>query len=281
VSPETIGFDAITFHVHWDVLGIAAALGLGYWYAIRRLAPLHAARDEAVVTGRQIAWFTGGLVIFVVARAWPLHDIGDQSLFTFHMIEHLLLALVVPPMLLKGVPWWLMRLLVMPILPVVRWITRPAIALVLFNAVLVLIHVPQVVELMLESEAAHLGLHLLWIVASMIMWWPVIGPIPDLPKLSPFASMGYLFLQSLVPTVPASFLTFAETPVYKVYTDLPRLWGLSVLDDQLIAGLIMKIGGGLFLWAVITTIWFRWAAEEERLTDRHRVVPKPQVGGSR
>jgi putative membrane protein len=275
MTPPTIGFDAITFHLHWDVIGIAAAAAFGYAYAIRRLAPTHAARGEPVVTRRQIAWFTGGLLLFVAARSWPLHDIGDQSLFTFHMIEHLVLALAVPPMLLKGVPWWLMRMLVLPILPAVRFLTKPAVALVVFNLVLVVIHVPQVVELMLESEAAHLSLHLLWIVASTLMWWPVIGPIPDLPKLSPFASMGYLFLQSLVPTVPASFLTFADTPVYDVYTDLPRLWGLSVLDDQLIAGLIMKIGGGLFLWAVITTIWFMWAAEEERLTDRRRVVVAP------
>lgn len=276
-TPPAVGLDAISFHVHWDVLGIVAGLAVGYFYAMRRLAPLHAARGEPTVTRRQVLWFVGGLVVFFVSRSWPLHDIGDDSLFTFHMIEHLLLALVVPPMLLKGVPWWLMRMLVMPLLPVMRVLTKPAVALVLFNLVLVVIHVPQVVELMLVSEAAHLGLHLLWIAVSMLMWWPVIGPIPDLPKLSPFASMGYLFLQSLVPTIPASFLTFAETPVYDAYVGLPRLWGLSVLDDQLIAGLIMKIGGGLFLWTVITAIWFTWAAEEERLTDRRRVVPTPRV----
>lgn len=276
VSPPTIGFDDITFHVHWDVLGIALAVGLGYWYAINRLGPVYAPRGEPAVSRRQVAWFVGSLIAFVAARSWPIHDIGDQSLFTFHMIEHLMLALVVPPMLLKGVPSWLMRLLVTPILPVMRWLTKPAVALVVFNVVLVIIHIPEVVDLMLRSETAHLGLHLLWIVSAVLMWWPVIGPVPELPKLAPFAAMGYVFLQSLVPTVPASFLTFADTPVYDVYTDLPRLWGISVLDDQLIAGLIMKIGGGLFLWAVIATIWFSWAAEEERLTDRRRVASVPR-----
>jgi putative membrane protein len=103
------------------------------------------------------------------------------------------------------------------------------------------------------------------------MWWPVLGPIPDLPKLTPLMGMGYLFLQSLIPTIPASFLTFADEPVYEIYETLPRLWGLSALDDQLIAGLIMKIGGGAVLWTAIAVIFFRWAFEEERAAGARRL----------
>ena len=114
-----------------------------------------------------------------------------------------------------------------------------------------------------------------FLLAAFIMWWPVVSPLPELPQLSPPLKIGYLFLQSLVPTVPASFLTFASGPVYPVYSDLPRLWGLSVLDDQLIAGLLMKIGGGLLLWAIIATIWFLWAAEEERATKRPKIGSAP------
>ncbi len=273
--PPTLSFEEISFHIHWDVLGIVLALGFGYYYAVRRLAPEHGPASGPAVTRRQIAWFTGGLVVFLLARSWPLHDIGDQSLFLFHMIEHLLLALVVPPMLLLGTPSWLMQMLVGPILPVLRVLTRPLVALLLFNGVLAYIHAPGVIELMLRNEAAHLGLHAALLVAATLMWWPVIGPIPEIPKLTPFMAMGYLFLQSLVPTIPASFLTFASTPVYGVYVGLPRLWGLSVIDDPLIAGLIMKVGGGLFLWAVIATIWFKWAAEEERTSNRGPVIGVP------
>jgi putative membrane protein len=274
-DPPTIGFGDIGFHIHWDVFGLALGLGILYAYGIRRLADIHGPRDEPAVTRRQIAWFVGGLVFFVGARSWPLHDMGDQSLFLFHMVEHLLLALVVPPMLLLGTPAWLMRVVLGPVMPAVRFVTRPLIALLLFNGVLAYVHAPNVIELMLRNEAAHLGLHVALSVSAGLMWWPVIGPLPEIPRLSPFMSMGYLFLQSLVPTVPASFLTFASAPVYDVYTDLPRLWGLSVLDDQLIAGLIMKIGGGFFLWTVMAVIWFRWAAEEERSAVRSRVIPAP------
>jgi putative membrane protein len=263
-SAAEITLSDFPFHIHWDVYGVAAALVAGYWYALRRLAPHHAPASEPAASRSQVVSFHVGILLFVVVRGWPLHDIGEGSLFTFHMIEHLVLALGVPPLLLRGTPTWLMRTIVLPILPVMRVLTRPAVALVLFNVTLAVLHIPAVVELMLDSEPAHLLLHLLLMVTALLMWWPVIGPVPEIPKLSPFAAMGYVFLQSLVPTVPASFLTFADVPIYRVYEELPRLWGVDVLTDQLIAGLIMKIGGGLVLWTVITVIFFGWALEEER-----------------
>ena len=91
-----------------------------------------------------------------------------------------------------------------------------------------------------------------------------MSPLPELPALSPPGQMLYLFLQSLAPTIPASFLTFGRTPLYRIYETFPRIWGISALDDQLIAGLIMKLVGGLLLWIVIAAIFFRWFAQEQR-----------------
>lgn len=263
-APPTVGLDAFPFHIHFDVLGVVAALVIFYVYGIRVLAARHAPRSEPAVTSRQIAWFATGVVAFAAVEGWPIHDIGSGSLFTFHMIEHLVLALIVPPAILKGVPSWLLRLVVRPILPVLRVLTKPLPAIVFFNTVLALIHVPTVLEAMLSSEAVHFSFHLLLLVSATIMWWPVIGPVPDLPKLAPPYAMGYLFVQSLVPTVPASFLTFATDVTYKVYSDMPRLWGFDVMTDQMVAGLIMKIGGGAVLWTAISVIFFKWAADEER-----------------
>jgi putative membrane protein len=264
------------FHMHWDVLAVAVTLLGGYWYSLRILAPHHAPRAAPAVTKGQVVSFVTAVVLFVAVRGWPLHDIGEGSLFTFHMIEHLVLALVVPPLLIRGTPSWLMRLLVLPALPVARVLTRPFIALAIFNVTLAVLHIPAVVELMLTNEPVHLLLHLLLMIAAGIMWWPVIGPIPELPKLEPFPAMGYVFLQSLVPTVPASFLTFSSAPIYRVYEELPRLWGIDVLTDQLIAGLIMKVGGGFLLWGVITVIYFGWALREERNT----AASYPRVGSA-
>jgi putative membrane protein len=267
---ETITVADIPFHLHPDIIAVAVGLPIAYWYAIRRLGPLYAAEGDPPVTRRKVAWFAFGMISFAVVEGWPFHDIAEQSLFSVHMIEHLVLTLVVPPALLKGMPEWLLGLLVRPVLPVVRFLTRPLIALVAFNATLGFLHAPTTIELMLTSDWAHFGLHAVLIMTAFFMWWPVIGPIPEIPKLSPFPAMGYLFGQSLVPTIPASFLTFADDPVYPVYETLPRLWGIGVMDDQLVAGLLMKIGGGLLIWGVITWIFFTWAAEEDRAAARRR-----------
>jgi putative membrane protein len=125
---------------------------------------------------------------------------------------------------------------------------------------------------MLRSEPLHFVIHAVLFTTAIMMWWPVVAPLPDLPQLSPFGKMGYLFLQSLVPTVPASFLTLGDTPLYPIYETFPRLWGISAHTDQVVAGLIMKLGGGLILWAFIAAVFFSWWAEEQRYGNPVRVV---------
>ncbi|MCA1703539.1 MAG: cytochrome c oxidase assembly protein, partial [Actinobacteria bacterium] len=94
-------------------------------------------------------------------------------------------------------------------------------------------------------------------------WWPVLDPLPETRRLSQPGKMLYLFGQSILPTVPASFLTFGDTPLYHFYESVPRLWGIDALTDMRIAGLVMKIGGGLLLWTVIAIIFFKWNSDEE------------------
>lgn len=263
-------FDVAPFHLHLDVLGLVLAMAVGYEYGIRRLAAHYAPRGEPAVTNRQRRTFYFGIGSLLVFTTWPIHDIGERSLYMFHMVEHLVYALVAPPLILWGTPWWLMRILVKPILPVLRILTKPFVALFLFNATLALIHVPGVVELMLTSDLAHFGFHTALFLTAILMWWPIVAPIPDLPELEPFQKMGYLFLQSLVPTVPATFLTLGDTPLYKIYETFPRLWGISAHTDQVIAGLIMKIGGGLLLWGFIAGVFFTWVAKEQALDEKMR-----------
>ena len=262
--PAATVSDVLAFHVHWDALGLVAFLAIGYWYAINRLAPTHAPRGEEVVTRRQQWLFYSGVAVLLVVRGWPVHDIGEGSLFAFHMIEHMAMAVVIPPLLLLGTPWWLLRMIARPVMPALRVLTKPLVALVVFNAVLAGLHAVAVVDLMVTNDAFHLAAHTVLLLAALLMWWPVIGPIPDLPRLPPFYRMGYLFLQSLVPTIPASFMTLAEAPIYPIYEEFPKLFGLSALNDQIIAGFVMKFGGGAILWGAIAVTFFMWFAEEER-----------------
>jgi putative membrane protein len=96
------------------------------------------------------------------------------------------------------------------------------------------------------------------------MWWPVLSPLPEMPPLPAPGQMLYLFFQSLAPTIPASFLTFGQHPLYPIYETFPRIWGIGPMADQLMAGLIMKLVGGMILWVVIGVVFFRWYAREQR-----------------
>jgi putative membrane protein len=202
----------------------------------------------------------------LVVSTWPVHDLAEQRLFAAHMVQHMVYMLVAPPLLIAGIPVWMWRGLLRTrwLGAAVRFLVRPLVALVLFNAVMLFIHWPAVVEVQVRSELLHLAIHVLIVAASLVMWWPVMSPLPELPALSPPGQMLYLFLQSLAPTIPASFLTFGHTPLYPIYATFARIWGIDPLEDQLIGGLVMKLGGGLILWGFIAAIWFRWYARDTR-----------------
>jgi putative membrane protein len=105
--------------------------------------------------------------------------------------------------------------------------------------------------------------HVVLILAALLMWWPILSPLPQLPRLAEPFQLAYLFAQSILPAVIASFITFSDRAVYAFYADAPRIWGITPLDDQQIAGGLMKILGSLVLWSFMTVIFFRWYGREE------------------
>jgi len=255
-----------TFRPHpdvWLVMGGVLAL---YALAVRRWGGSYVSVGDAPVTNSQVRLFALGVMVMWIAADWPLHEISEGYLFSFHMGQHMVFSLIAPPLLLLGTPDWMARKLLSPkpVMAVMRRLTRPLPALLAFNAFLVFSHWPNFVDATLRSGNLHLGAHTLLVGLSLLMWWPVFSPISELPRISPPAQMLYLFAQTIVPTVPASFLTFAETPFYRVYAEAPRLIaGFDAVTDQRVAGLIMKVGGGFLLWAIIAVLFFRWSSSEE------------------
>lgn len=251
------------WHPHPDVWLLLGGLLVAYLVAARRHTPSSPAeRDER---RRRTTLFTVGIVVLLVSSDWPIHDLSEERWYSAHMVQHLVYTLVAAPLIVSGIPAWLWRRLLAPraIGTLFGFLTRPVVALIVFNGLLLFTHWPEVVQSSVGSEWTHFGLHVLIFGSAVVMWWPVLSPLPERPALSPPAQMLYLFLQSLAPTIPASFLTFGHTLLYPVYATFPRLGGLSALDDQLIAGLIMKIAGGLILWGFIAVIFFNWHAREQ------------------
>ena len=256
--------DVWAFQAHPEVWLLVGSLVALYAYALNRIGPRAVRGDEKVVTRAQLAWFAAGVATLWLASDWPMHDIAEERLYSVHMVQHLLLSFVVPPMLYMATPTWLARLVVGSGrgYRVVRALTRPIPAIVLFNGMVAISHIPAVVNGSVESSLFHYMMHTFVVFASLAMWAPVCGPLPELRYSLPL-QMPYLFVHSIIPTVPAGWLTFAEGVVYAAYDRPYRLWAVTVADDQQIAGMLMKVVGGLFLWSVIAVLFFRFAANHE------------------
>ena len=251
------------WHPHPDVWLLLGGLWAAYLVAVAR----HRATSmEAKDRRRRTTLFSIGMACLWFGADWPVHDLAEGYLYSAHMVQHMVFTLVAAPLLIVGTPAWMWRAVLSPrpVFVAFRFLTRPVVALIAFNGLLLFTHWPEVVEASVGSELTHFTLHVLLFGSAIVVWWPIMSPLIELPALTPPAQMMYLFLQSLVPTIPASFLTFGHTLLYPVYGTFPRIWGISALNDQLIAGLLMKIVGGLILWVFIATIFFRWHAREER-----------------
>ncbi len=252
------------WHPHPDVWLLIAALAGGYTVALHRFRRRGIGSGHSAATPGQVAAYAFGILSLWVAADWPVHDLAEGYLYSVHMVQHMLFSLVAPPLLLLGIPAWMARRILTPArrFTAVQRLARPLPALLIFNTVLAISHWPAFVDLTLRVHGAHFAAHALLLASALLMWCPVVAPLPEL-RISAPGQMFYLGLQSIVPTVPASFLVFGQRPLYHFYEHVPRLWALSAGEDQRIAGLLMKIGGGLLLWAVITVLFFRWQAEAE------------------
>lgn len=246
------------FTVHWStVIGLVALQAL--W-----LLRAHAHRAEVRPTALQATCFTAGLIVMFLSLNGPIHDISDYYLFSGHMVQHLVLTIVVPPLLLIGTPGWMLRpaLRVPAVATIARAITGPRAAFTIFNVVLAGWHLPPLYNAAMYYHEVHIVQHLMFLVGAVLMWWPMLSPLPELPRLSYPGQMLYSFVMTLPMTVVSIYIVYADHVLYPAYASAPRLWGLSPLEDQRLGGLIMWIPGGLFFYLLTSIIFFRWVTTQ-------------------
>jgi len=257
LASSLLGVDPWRFQAHVEVWLLMIAIIASYIYAIRVIGP-RVVPFGPVVTRRQLRRFTAGVLLMWIASDWPIHDISEEYLYSMHMLQHMMISYFVPPLLLLATPKWLFEALVGTgrAYRVIKFLSRAPVAGLLFNVMVMIAHIPDVVNRSVSNGPLHYSLHILLVLTSLLMWMPVCGPERSF-RLQYGGMMIYLFLMSVVPTVPAAWLTFAEGSVYKHY-DIPvRVWGLSVTTDQQLAGAVMKSAGSMFLWTIIVVIFFR------------------------
>ena len=262
-APATVPWSP-ALSLHWSTLLGTAIFGALYVWGITTARRRWNLGPPA---GRlRIAAFVAGLLLLLVSVNGPIHDLSDDYLFSAHMLQHLLLTMAFPPLIIFAIPGWLLEPLVRP-----RWVQRlgrfvahPIMAGLIFTVVLSAWHLVPVYDLMMSDHDVHIIAHLLFIIAAFIMWWPVMSPLKEVPRLPHGLAMLYLFLVSVPMQIPAALITMSDTPLYRWYVQAPRTFGLTPLEDQRIGGLLMWIPGNLWLFGAIAVLFFLWNREQER-----------------
>jgi putative membrane protein len=221
-------------------------------------------QSESVPLARRV-WFCLGIVLIFAALLSPMTLFGDNYMFSVHMIQHLILVLLVPPLLLVGIPPWLFRLAfrypgVERVVSIVTW---PIVAALLLNVNLWLWHAPGIFLGMMSNPYLHTLANILYLVTGLFFWWPLLNPLlAEGQGLSLGGKLAYIFFSDMPMMLLGAGMTFMQ-PLYtmRMGTSLHRI---SAADQQL-GGLLMWVGGGLFFYIIMTSIIFlRWMFQQER-----------------
>jgi putative membrane protein len=245
----------------WDwepsvVIG-CAALAIGYLALVRR--------DPSI----RILYFLGGVLTLLVDLVSPIDLLGDQYLFSAHILQHFVLALVVPPLLLAGVPRWLAER------APESAIGRPPVSWILGVGTMIFWHIPVLFNAALANDGLHILQHLSFLISGTIFWWPVLTTAES-RRMQPLTAISYLFSACLACSLLSAALTFARPGLYPAYLNpddrlgiLPLLrddWGLDRQNDQQFGGLLMWVPGCfVYLSAILATVarWYGAGVKEE------------------
>lgn len=262
-------------YLDWQIepvlIGLITTLATAYYVSVgplrRRLAP-----REKFPTAKALL-FGLALVLLFLNEGSPLHDLAERYLLSAHMIQHLLLSYVVTPLLIAGTPAWLFRAAFAnpSILPTMRVVFHPLMTFAAFALVMAIYHLPRLYDLSLVNTSLHHSVHIIILIASVMVWWPIMSPIKELPRPPYLVRVAYLFLLPVAQLPIFAFVTFAHEPLYQVYAHMPtRAFGLSVMEDQAIGGIVMKVAGVVAFGIPFIFTFLSWYRSEVSKDDPRR-----------
>jgi putative membrane protein len=250
----------------WDIhptllLALGALVGL-YILGARRARRSAGER----LSFSSVFWFGSAILSLFLILNSPLHHLSDDYLFSAHMAQHLLLTLLVPPLLLAGIPGWMLRGI-----EKWEWLRRLAsgpqyyvVAFAVFHVPFTLVHFPVLYDAAFGTELSHRIMHVLLFVTAVITWLPLMSPVPEvLPRLSQAARMLYCFAQTLPGQLVGALLTLSDQVLFRKYAMKSMELGVPPVTDQQVGGLLMWVIGGTYWLVVLTVIFFIWADREE------------------
>jgi putative membrane protein len=256
-------------HWHNEPYLVGGLVLFGWLWAVLA-GPLRARVAPGEAFPRRKAWyFYSSLVIFYLAVGSPLDQIGERFLFSAHMFQHQLLIYPSAVLFLLGLtPWMVDPVLGRPALRrALRVLTHPLSCAVIYTLVISLWHAPYAYDLALQNKLIHVGEHVMFFGAALFYWWPMLSPSRALPPISYGAQMVYFFAVLILMTPVFAYITFSDDILYPTYEYAPRLpeFGFfSAADDQLLAGVGMKIVGMSVAGGAFAVAFFRWFQAGQR-----------------
>lgn len=285
--PDLQGF---SFQALWSPFFLLLTLFVGTLY-LYVVGPMRDKFENAEpVSLKRKLFFFSGLLLLYLALAGPLNLLA-HLIFTYHMLSMAIAFLAAPPLILLGLPAWLLR----PIFKVPfikkasKYLLFPILTLLLFNGLFSIYHVPVIMDTVMTNYVLHFFAYLILLVAAFMMWWPVIEPIPEMSSLTHLKKMGYIFANGVLLTPACGMIIFAQEPLFQMYND-PNVWAqalgycvpgdpatllqlfqgpetfslLPPKDDQQLGGIIMKLMQEVMYGSILTYIFIQWYQSENK-----------------
>lgn len=254
-----------SFNVLWNpgIITATILLAIAYVTLIGPLRPLFP--DASPVSLKQKLSFFTGLLVFYLSLGSPLHLIAHDFLFSAHMLEQALTYMVMPPLLLMGIPAWLLHPVIKkPLIKktIIR-LTHPLLAALVFPILFSFYHFPLIFDVVNADSPLHTFTHTLLLFAAFTMWWPMTSPIAELNQLSELKKLGCLFANGVLLYPACGMIIFANKILYDTFVGSPQLiLILAPLDDQQLGGIIMKLVQEGVIATAIGIIIYQWFRKE-------------------
>lgn len=288
-----LGLQYFTFWELWNPWQMALTVAIGVVY-LWLTGPMRSRfpGSEPVRVSRKVV-FLIGIAAYYFAHGGPLNLLG-HLMFSAHMASMSVAYMVAPPLILLGIPGWMVRPLVgnKVVGAVVKALTRPLVTVLTFNIMFSMYHLPVVHDFVMTHYTVHSVFFFVLLIAAFMMWWPIIEPIPQLNGLSELKKMGYIFANGVLITPACAMIIFADTALFATYND-PEIWAkamgycipagsqellsqfsgpqffaiLGAQEDQQLGGVIMKILQEITYGAALAYIFFSWYSRERAKDD--------------
>jgi putative membrane protein len=257
---------SIPLHWHTEPFLLISILGVGWSYALC-IGPLKFffTKEKTYPKKAAVSFFCG-LAIVYLTIASPLDQIGEDFLFSAHMIQHMLLIYIAPPFFFWGTPWWLMdAILKIPTLySLARFLFNPAIAGICFVLGYSMWHIPILYEAAIQNKLIHILEHTVMFGTAIQMWWPILSPSKKIPRSNYGVCMLLVFLLMVAQYPVFGYITFSGEVLYSIYEYAPRIVNLTPLQDQILAGVIMNVFSMFESLTVLSLCFYNWYLEDKK-----------------